>query len=149
MLRTQLAETRSHSGATNVAPHRYWPLRKSVACQGNRPSILEKLSHPPRFGRIPHCWLAHVTFTNLQSFVVVDCRLTIECNAEEMEVSSANFMSLLGDVSWELSPLVEFHRKPCGGAEAFTGVDWMPAMKLYDSPGLNIYIFWILPLKID
>jgi hypothetical protein len=144
MLRTQLEETRSHSGATNVAPHRYWPLRNSVTCQGNRPSILGKLSHPPRFGRIPHNWLAHVTFTNLQSFVVVDCRLTIECSADEMEVSSTIFASLLGKTSWELNPLEVFQRKPCWGSKFLIGADSMPGMKVYDSPGLKR---WIMSYK--
>lgn len=92
MLRKQLAEVSNHSGATRVAPQRYWPLRNSVACQGNRPSTLARLSHPPRFGRIPHNWLLQVTFTNWQVEVVgtaVTCRFTIECHFDDFSKLSA------------------------------------------------------------
>lgn len=86
MLRKQTEDTSSHWGATKVAPQRYWPSRKRVACQGKLPSVLGKVSHPPRFGRIPHSWLLHVKLTNLQSLVVeiTDCRLAMKCSAVKL-----------------------------------------------------------------
>lgn len=130
MLRKQFSDANSQLGERRVAPQRYRPSRKRVACQGNRPSVFGKLSQPPRYGRVPHNWLAQVTLTNLQSNVRT-CRL-------KMEWLSCGLLLIfvIEEIRWG-STFEEFHKNPFGGTIVVIGVSFKPAKRSCVRLGLN------------